>query len=286
MLACAAADDGTALDGIAAAEREGLATAILVGDRAGITALVRARNLPLTELHIEHVPDPIEACRVAVDLCRQGVTQALMKGRTSTATFLGAVLDAQRGVRGDGALSHVTVFQPVGAGRLLLLADAGVNIAPDVARKIDIIRNTVGLAARLGIPRPKVALLAAIEQEKAQMPATVEAAEIVRWAREAPFADCEVGGPYSLDLAVSPEAVRQKGLDDPIAGHADILIAPDIEAGNVLYKALTCFASLELASLVLGASVPLIVPSRADSGSTKRFSIALAAYLARPVGPG
>lgn len=279
-IACAVADDPAVLGAIAAAIGERIAEAILVGDETRIRALATTAGLPSRDWRVEHVPDPVAASRRAVELCREGEAQALMKGRTGTGAFLGAVLDANSGVRGSGVLSHVTVFEPPGAGRLMLLADAGVNIAPDMVRKIAIIRNTIELARGLGIARPRVALLAALEYEQTRMPATSDAATIVRSAQSAALPPCVVGGPYSLDVAVSPEAAAVKGIDDEVAGRADILIAPDIEAGNILYKSLSCFARLELASLVLGAAVPLIVASRADSARTKLYSIALGVYSA------
>jgi phosphate butyryltransferase len=280
VLACAAAEDGAVLQGVTEAARHGIADAILIGDADRIRRLTESIDMPAASWRIEHVPDPTEACRRAVALCRQGTAQALMKGQVATATFMGAVLDPTAGVRGTGTLSHVTAFSPPGADRLLLLADAGLNIAPDVARKLAIISNTVTLAHALGILRPRVALLAAVEYDRPEMPATADAAEIVRQVTRGPFPACAVGGPYSLDVAVSAEAARIKDIHDEIAGCADILIAPDIEAGNILYKSLICFAQLELASLVLGALIPLIVASRADSGRTKLYSIALAAYVA------
>lgn len=280
VIACAAADNAATLEAVAAAIREHIATAILVGDEARIRALGVAAGMPAGDWRVEDVPDPVAASFRAVQLCREGEAQALMKGRVGTGTFLRAVLDSIHGVRGSGILSHVTVFEPPVAGRLMLLADAGVNIAPDVTRKIAIIRNSVELARDLGIPRPRVALLAALEYEQTRMPATSDAAAIVQSAQSAELPPCVVGGPYSLDVAVSPDAAATKGIDDEVAGRADVLIAPDIEAGNILYKSLSCFAQVDLASLVLGAAVPLIVASRADSARAKLYSIALGVYSA------
>ncbi len=279
-IACAAAHDSVVLEGIALASREGIARAVLIGDAARIRALAATLGLSLDDHRVLDVADPAEACHRAATLCRDGEAHAIMKGDVPTSTLLRAVLDPSVGVRGPGVLSHVAVFAPAGFGRLMLLADAGVNVAPNAGRKLEIIRNTVILAHALGIAIPRVALLAALEQTRAQMPATLEAAEVVRLGVTAGLPACRLGGPYSLDVAVSRDAAAQKGAADPVAGRADVLIAPDIEAGNVLYKSLTCFAGLPLASAVLGALAPLIVPSRADSSLTKLYSIALAAYAA------
>ena len=226
-------------------------------------------------------PDAVRACQKAVALCRSGGADALMKGAVSTATILSAVLNGDGGLKTGRTLSHATVFRPRGFRRLLILADAGVNIAPDVDCKFEIIRGCVELAHSLGIARPRVALLAASEKVTEKLPSTMDAAEIIESFRDRCGEVAYVGGPYALDVAVSRDAAQLKGLHDEVAGRADILLVPNIEAGNILYKALTCFAGLDLASMVLGAAAPLVIPSRADSSRTKLYSIALARHVAR-----
>jgi phosphate butyryltransferase len=280
LLACAAADDEALLEGVDAAASNGIVESVLIGDARRIERFAGHLGLKLPGVRVEHEPDPRIACQRAVDLCRSGEAQVLMKGRVTTAALLVVVLDSERGLRRAGTLSHVTVFEPFGPGRLMVLADAGVNIAPDLRRKLDIVRNSVELAMLLGVESPRVAMLAAVEQVKKDMPATLDAAEIAGMAHEGLLSQARIGGPYSLDVAVSADAARQKGIVDDVAGRADVLVAPDIEAGNLLYKSLTCFARLDLASLVLGAYVPLVVPSRADSARTKLSSIALAVVAA------
>lgn len=280
-LACAAAADVALLRAVQSARSIGIVDVVLIGDRARTRRLARTADIALTGISLENEPDPVEASRKAVDLCRRGEAQALMKGNVQTSVLLGEILSAQHGLKRTGVLSHATVFEHPTEARLMLLSDAGVNIAPDAGRKLEMIRNTVWLAWRLGIRTPKVALLAAVETVRREMPATLDAAEVVRLVGEQSWSKAAVvGGPYSLDVAVSRAAASHKTFKDKVAGRADILIAPDIEAGNVLYKALTCFAHLELASVVLGAGVPLVVASRADSDRTKLYSIALAMLAA------
>jgi phosphate butyryltransferase len=204
-----------------------------------------------------------------------------MKGAVPTSVLLKAVLRADEGMRTRQTLTHVTVFAPGGFGRLIVLADAGVQIAPDAEDLVDMVAHTARVAHRLGVSRPKVAMLSALEFVNPKMPSSVVAASVARACAARGGIEADVGGPYSLDVAVSALAARQKGLADGIAGQADVLITPGIDAGNVLYKSLTCFAGLDLASVVVGAAVPLIIPSRADSESTKVYSTALALLLAQ-----
>lgn len=280
VLVCAAAADAAVLEGVRAATDAGIVDPILIGDSAKMAQLADSLDISLHGLQVVHEPDPVEACRRAVALCRSGAAGALMKGAVPTSVVLKAVLDSEAGLTTGRVLSHVTAFRPRGANSLVLLADAGVNIAPDFECKMQIMRNSIELAQLLGIAKPRVALLAAVETVSGKMPATTEAAAIAGAAKEE-FRDLAyVGGPYALDVAVSPAAAMHKGVEDDVAGRADILIAPDIEAGNILYKSLTCFARLDLASLVLGAATPLVIASRADSSRTKLYSIALAMLVA------
>jgi len=280
VMVCAAAADAAVLEGVRAATDAGIVDPILIGDSARMAQLADSLDISLHGLQVVHESDPVAACRRAVALCRSGSAGALMKGAVPTSVVLKAVLDSEVGLTTGRVLSHVTVFRPRGANSLLLLADAGVNIAPDVECKMQIMRNSITLAQLLGMGKPRVALLAAVETVSGKMPATTDAATVVSSAREAFGDSAWVGGPYALDVAVSPAAATHKGVDDEVAGRADILIAPDIEAGNVLYKSLTCFAGLDLASLVLGAAIPLVIASRADSSRTKLYSIALAMLVA------
>ena len=203
-----------------------------------------------------------------------------MKGIVDTSVILKAVLDREIGLRDAPVLSHVALFQVPGFDRLLYVTDAAMNIAPDLEAKKHIIGNAVKVAHALGNPNPIVACLCAVEKVNPKMPATLDAAALVEANRAGSLPGCTVVGPLALDNAVSPEAARHKGIADPCAGHADILLVPNIETGNVFYKALVFLAKAQNAGLIVGAKAPVIVTSRADSEQTKLHSIALALAIA------
>jgi phosphate butyryltransferase len=229
-----------------------------------------------------HEPDAAAAVARAVRMYREGAVSIIMKGLVSTAVVLKAVLNKETGVPPvSGILSHVTVFEAPDKDRLMLLTDAGVNIRPNLQRKADILRNALHVARRLGMDCPRAAMLAATEKVNyPAMPATLDADVISKMAAQGQFGRCLVYGPLALDLAISPQAAATKGVNHPVAGHADILCAPDIESGNMLYKALSVLHGATLASVVVGSRVPVVVPSRSDSAESKFHSIALAAFLA------
>jgi len=286
----------------------GLAEPVFLGDMARTRAVAERLGLDLSAFECRDCPDDVQAVTLAVDLFRQGRAQLIMKGLVSTSTVLKAVLVKDAGlVPAGGILSHVTVFDapdgapdgapddaPDGAPgcgqggqRLMLLTDAGVNIRPTLQRKVDILKNALAVARRLGISPPRAAMLAATEKVNyPAMPATLDADIIAKMADSGEFGDALVAGPLALDLAVSPAAAAMKGIENPVAGRADILCTPDIESGNILYKALNSFMNITLASVVVGSRVPVVVPSRADSEQSKFASIALAAYLAINVDGG
>lgn len=212
----------------------------------------------------------------AVSLVRNGEADAVMKGIVDTSVVLKAVLDKENGLREGKLLSHVALFDVPGFYRPLLVTDAAMNIAPDLEAKKEIIRNAVKVAKAIGNDEPIVACLCAIEKVNPAMPATLDAAALVEAARCGELSGCTVIGPVALDNAISTDAAKRKGIQNPNAGLADILLVPNIETGNVLYKALTFLAHAGTAGLIMGAKVPVIVTSRADSDQTKINSIALA----------
>jgi len=267
----------------------GLAEPIFLGDLARTRAVAERLGLDLDAFECRDCPDDGQAVTLAVDYFRQGRANLIMKGLISTSTILKAVLVKEAGlVPAGGILSHITVFdapdcgQPLpGPERLMLLTDAGVNIRPTLQRKVEILKNALAVARRLGIAAPRAAMLAATEKVNyPAMPATLDADIIAKMAGSGEFGDALVAGPLSLDLAVSPSAAAMKGVAGPVAGQADILCTPDIESGNILYKALNSLLNITLASVVVGSRVPVVVPSRGDSEQSKFASIALAAYLA------
>jgi phosphate butyryltransferase len=259
----------------------GLVRPLLAGRRRLIDEL-RSR-LDLANLDADYLECETdgEAVEQAVRAVRSGRAQMLMKGLVSTSTFLRGVLNKEWGLRRRTLLSHVAVFDGHDPDRLILLTDVAMNIAPDLQAKVQIVENAVEFAHRLGIATPRVAALAAVETVTSDMPATIEAAALAKMADRGQIKGCVVDGPLALDNALSLEAARHKGIASPVAGCADVLLVPDIEAGNVLYKALGLLSTRQLAAVILGASAPVVLTSRADSDETKFNSIALAAAVAQ-----
>jgi len=252
----------------------------LVGPAAKTAELAAQAQINLDALRLIDAPDNDAIVATACAELRDGRADLLKKGTVPTDELMRSVLDRKWALRTDRILSHVAVFECPGQRRLMLLTDAGVNIAPDLARKIEIIKNSLEVAAVLGIDKPKVAILAATEKsQNTSDPAVRDANLIAGMNRAGRFGDSIISGPLSLDLAVSPESAQRKGKADPVAGRADILIAHDINVGNALFKALQTWVGATIASVVVGAKVPLIVPSRADTADSKLASIALAVLL-------
>ncbi len=262
------------------AKSRGLAEPVLIGDPVQTAQKAREAGLDISGVPMIPMPDDVMAVDEAIRLFKAGEVSLIMKGLVSTNILLKAVLDKQKGLPPKGILSHVAVFAPPGLGRLILLTDAAVNIKPNLQRKVEIVKNALEAARRLGMRRPRVAMLAATEKVNyPAMPATLDAQLVARMSEQGEFGDAIVAGPLSLDLAISPEAARNKGVDNPVAGRADILCAPDIESANILYKSLTTFLNTEMAAVVAGCEAPIVVPSRGDSERSKLYSLALAVYL-------
>lgn len=274
------------------AAREGLAEPVFIGHRERTAAALESLGADFGGFEFVDCPDDAQAVALAVEFFRTGRVQLVMKGLVPTATLLKAVLNKEAGlVAPGGILSLVSAFdapqheQEPGHPRLMLLTDAGVNIRPNLQRKMDILKNALDVARALGIQRPRAAILAATEKVNfPAMPATLDADLLSKMAVDGAFGDADVAGPLALDLAVSPTAAQLKRVDNPVAGRADILLTPDIESGNILYKALSSLLGIPMASVVVGSRVPVVVPSRGDSERTKFASIALAAYLAQQAG--
>jgi len=268
--------------GIEAYER-GVAEPILIGDMDETRRIADEQNLDISPFRHIHMTDDIQAVTEAVRLFREGEAQLLMKGLVSTAVLLKAVLNKDTGVpHPSRILSHVSVFESPIDGRLMIMTDPGVNITPTLQRKIDILKNSLDVARKLGMVQPKVAVLAATEKiNYPAMPATLDGDILTKMAGQGEFGDAQVLGPLSLDLAVSRDAAACKRFDNPVAGCADILLTPNIEAGNILYKALSTLSGCVMAAVVVGSRVPVVVPSRGDSDASKFHSIALASLLAQ-----
>lgn len=276
-LSVAAAAEPDVLGAVTNAAKQGLIRPILIGDAGKIRAICEDHGWQLGEAEIVDQPDVEQAVVEAVRQVRSGTAHVLMKGLVDTSVLLKAVLDKERGLRSGRVLSHVALFQVPGYDRLLTVTDAAMNIAPDLETKEQILLNAVDLLRSLGYQEPRVAVLAAKEKVNPKMQATVDAAELVERNRTGRISRCLVAGPYALDNAVSREAAETKGITGPVAGRADILLAPNIETGNVLYKALAFLARAETAGVIVGAAAPIVLTSRADSELTKLNSIAIAA---------
>jgi len=272
----------SALDAVVEARRRGLAEPLLLGDASAIRdGLVAAGEDP-AGWAIEDVPDPGRAARRAVELVRAGEAEVVLKGALSTGELMRAVLDRESGLRQGRLVSDVLVTEH-GASkpRLLGVTDGGVNVAPTLAEKRAILENAVTVFHRLGVARPKVAALCALETVSPSMPHTAEAAALAALAARGELEGCEVFGPVALDGALSVQAARQKGIGHPAAGEADILLVPAIEVGNALGKAFTWLAARPVAHVVWGARAPVLIPSRAEGAMDKLCSMALGALVAR-----
>ena len=224
--------------------------------------------------------DAVESAAVAANLAGSGKVSALMKGSLHTDQYMHAVIQRENRLRTDRLLSHCFILAAPAYSRRIIISDAAVNIAPDLDQKRDIVQNAIILARALGIAQPKVAILAAVETVNSKMPATIDAAALAKMADRRQIVGAVVDGPLDLDIAVDEEAARVKGVESPVAGKADILIAPNIEAGNMMYKELAFMAGAQVAGLVMGARVPVILTSRADTPQTRLFSCGLAVLLA------
>jgi phosphate butyryltransferase len=280
-LVVAAAQDREVLEAVGDAVAWGIVSAVLVGDREQISSIAAEIDFPLAQCTLIAEKDPILAARQAVALVAEGQGDLVMKGKVGTADILRAVLDKEKGLRTGRLLSHVTAFEIQGWGRLLFMTDGAMNIAPDLGQKAQIAQNAVDVLRGLGFARPKVAALAAVELVNPDMPAALEGALLAKMADRGQIKDCIVDGPLALDNAISLHSAQVKGIDSPVAGQADILLVPDIEAGNVLYKAIVYFGKeARVSGVIAGAKAPVVLTSRSDSHQAKLDSIALSAVYA------
>jgi len=279
-VAVAAAAQEAVLLAVNEAEELGIANVILVGDRAKIERIGQDNDVNLGRLDIIHEPDPFQSALQTMALINEGQAQIAMKGAIQTADFLRAALDRNSGLRTGRLLSHVAAFDIRGFDRLILVSDAGVVVAPTLHQKADIVRNAIDVAHRLGIIQPRVALLAATEMVNPKIPATVDAAALSKMTDRKQIAGGIVDGPLTLDNAISGTAATIKGIESPVAGQADILIAPDIEAGNILAKGIIYFAQAYMAGIIVGARAPIILPSRSDTHEAKLIALSMCVSIA------
>lgn len=277
ILSVAAANDQGVLMAVKAAVEKGIVKPILVGKEDEIRKISEEIGFALDGVEIIDVEDIKDASLKAVELVSSKKADFLMKGMVDTSILLKAVLDKEVGLRTGKTLSHVAVFFAEKYHKMLIITDAAMNIAPDLDKKREILENSVEFAHSLGIDNPKCAVVCAKEKVNPAMIHTVDAGELVKLNEEGQIKGCIVGGPFALDNAISREAAIHKGIDHEVAGDADILLMPNIEAGNILYKALSFMSNSESAGVILGAAAPIVLTSRADSEEAKLNSIALAA---------
>ncbi|MED1116195.1 phosphate butyryltransferase [Bacillus paramycoides] len=280
-VAVAVAEDHEVIEAVAKAIKLQLAQFRLYGNQEKIMGMLQEHGLQTSE-HIEVIAaeSSAEAAELSVKAVRNGEADVLMKGNIPTANILKAVLNKEWGLRKGSVLSHVAAFEVPNYNRLIFVTDAAMNIAPDVTQKAAITQNTVEVARAIGIELPKVAPIAAVEIVNPAMQATIDAAMLTQMNRRGQIKNCIVDGPLALDNAVSQIAAEHKGIVSDVAGKADILLVPTIEAGNVLYKSLVYFADAKVGAMIAGAKAPIVLTSRADSAETKVYSLALAVATA------
>ena len=280
IISVAAAQDKDVLEAIKDAMDAGMATAILVGDAALITPLLAEVGLP-ADMPIVHEPDVKQAALTATSLVRKGEAQVLMKGMVNSGDFLKAVLNTEVGLRTGRTLCHLAVFEDPNGDKLLYHSDGGVNIAPNLEAKKDIITNCIMALRILGIKQPKVAILAANEVVNPKMQATMDAKALVDMHVAGEFSpESIIEGPIAMDVALNPVAAKHKGLTSKVSGDVDLFIFPTIEAGNFVSKALIYYAKFKHLGVILGATRPIVMISRSDPAEAKFNSIALACLLA------
>ena len=272
--------EGGALTGAVEAAQVGLITPILVGPRTKIEETATSAGLDLSKAEIIDTPNSVESAKRAVALIREGRAEVLMKGSLHTDELMSAIVARDGGLRTGRRISHVFVMDVPTYHKVLIVTDAAINIAPTLEDKVDICQNAIDLAVSLGLEKPKLAILCAVETVNSKMPATLDAAALCKMAERGQIKGGILDGPLAFDNAISRDAARTKGIKSEVAGDPDILLAPDLEAGNILAKQLSFLANADSAGMVLGARVPVILTSRADSVRSRIASCAVAKLVA------
>ena len=272
--------DAVSLAGAVEAHRLGLIAATLVAPEARLRALASQSGIDIAGLTLVGTEHSHDSAEQAVALVRAGKAEALMKGSLHTEELMGAVVAHGTGLRTERRISHCFIMDVPGRASPLIITDAAVNISPSLAEKADIVRNAIDVAHALGLDRPLVAILSATEEVNPAIPSTIEAAALCKMADRGQIQGGVLDGPLALDNAIDPEAAAIKHIVSPVAGHANILVVPNLEAGNMLAKSLSFLAGAESAGIVMGARVPVILTSRADSVVTRLASCAVAVLVA------
>ena len=280
-LVLAAAQDQHSLGAIIKAWKENIIEPILVGDKESIESICDSNNYDITGVRIVHEPDTEKSVETAVKMASSKQADILMKGKIGSATLLRCVLNKEWGLRTGNLLSHFALFEVDTYPKVIAVTDVAMNIAPTLQDKIAIVNNSIACLNRLGYKMPKVAVLGAVEMVNENMQATLDAALLSKMNQRDQIKNCFIDGPLAFDNAVSLESAQLKGIKSEVAGDTDLLLMPDIEVGNVLYKSLVFFAKAKVASIILGAMVPIVLTSRSDSEQAKFDSILLAAAASR-----
>jgi len=276
-ISVAVAQDLDVLQAVEKANQSNLADAILVGDQQKLEKLAKEHRIKLSSFEIENVSDETEAVKKSIRYVREKKANVLMKGLCSTATLMKHVLDKENGLRQSNLLSHLAIFEIPSYPKLIFMSDAALNIAPTLEEKIYITENAIFAAHRLGIEKPKVAIITAVEKiNPGKMPATTDAAIISKMSERGQIKGAVIDGPLALDNAFSRKSCEVKGIVSEVGGDADIAIVPEIESGNIFYKLMSYLAGAKTAGMIIGASVPIVLTSRSDSEETKFLSIAAA----------
>lgn len=278
-VAVAVAEKESVLESVRDAVAANIARPLLFGSQAEIEAKAARVGLDLGTAEIHDEPDDLKAAASAVLAVREGRADILMKGHIHTDDFLRAILDKEKGLRSGSIMSHVFILETTARGKFTFVTDGAMNIAPDLVTKADIIMNAVYLANVFGLDCPAVGILAAVELVDPKMPATLDAAALATMETRGQFPNCTVDGPFALDNAVDVLAAQVKGIKSEIGGQCDILVCPDIEAGNILAKSFAFLAGGNVAGVLVGARAPVVLTSRADSAQAKLYSIATAALM-------
>ncbi len=278
-LAVAAAADRPVLEAVKKAYETGIIVPILVGNKNEIEKISKEIKFDLTNIEIYEEDDPAKASILAVSLIKDGKAEILMKGLVSTAPLLKAVLDKENGLRKGATLSHFALIESPYYHKLIGVTDAAMNIAPEFTEKVDIVNNAVEVFHRLGNKNPKVAIIGPLEIVNPKIESTSHAAMLTVMNNRGQIKGCIIDGPFAIDNAVSKEAADHKGIHSDVAGDADILVTPELNSGNVLYKTLMFLGGCTSAAVIMGAKVPIVLTSRADTDKSKMMSIALAAAM-------
>jgi phosphate butyryltransferase len=276
-LIIAAAEDDNVLLSVKDAVENNIIEPIFVGNSQKIKEIAEEIKFDISNYQLIEENNPAKSAAIAVKIINEGGAEILMKGYVQTADFLRAILNKEFGLRKSDLLSHIGFFEIPNYHKVIALTDAAQNIAPDLSEKVSIIKNAVDMFHHLGENNPKVAVLAAVEGVNPKMQVTIDAAAITMMNKRGQIKGCTIDGPLAFDNAVSKEAAEHKGIVSDVAGDVDLLVTPDIEAGNCLYKSFTLFAGGTVAAIVLGAAVPVVLTSRSDTDRSKLASIALAA---------